>query len=140
MYIQLRGIRDANRVCFLFFCWTSEGGVIGQSELRRVLCDVSQVQPATGDSSLNRALVLCNPATSDPSDSDARKPEPQGVFHLPAAAPQQGSDEDAGRPEDVTSQISEECCAANFGKLASPMEVHVIVMMYLGTQDVVPMV
>lgn len=121
MYIQLRGIPDANWACFLFFCLTSEGGVIGQSEPRRVLCDVSQVQPATGDSSLNRALILCNPATSDPSDSDARKPEPQGGgFLLPAAAPQQAGDEDAGQ-RNVALQILVKCLGFSYG---SPRDSH----------------
>lgn len=116
MCIQLRGIQDANCVCFSFFCLTSEGGAKGQAEPRRVLCDVSRVRPATADSILNGALVLCNPATSGPSDSDARNPAPQGGFHLPAAAPQQGRDRDASQPEDVTSHMSEECCAANLGR------------------------
>lgn len=109
MYIQLGGILEANCVCFSFFCLTSEGGAKGRAEPRRV-------SPATDDSILNRALVLCNPATSGPSDSDARNPEPPGGFHLPAAAPQQDRDEDASRPEDVPSQMSEESCTANLGR------------------------
>lgn len=116
VYIQLRVIQDANCVCFLFFCLTSEGGVKGQAEPRQVLCDVSWVRTTTDDSILNGALVLCNPATLGPSDSDARNPQPQGGFHLAAAAPQQGRDEDASQPEDGTSQMSEKCCAANPGK------------------------
>lgn len=98
-------------VCFSFFCLPSEGGAKGQAEPRRVLCDVGRVRPAADGSVLNGALVLCNPATSGLLDSDARNPELQGELHQPAAAPQQGRDEDAGQPEDLTPQMSEECCA-----------------------------
>lgn len=109
MYIQLRGIQDANCGCFSFVCLPSEGGAKGQAEPRRVSCDVGQVRPAADGSVFNEALVLWNPATSGPSYSDAPTPDPQGGLHQPAAAPQQGRDEDAGQPEDLSSQMSDEC-------------------------------
>lgn len=99
---------------FSLFCLTSEGGVEGQAEPRRGLCDVGPVPPAAAAAAiLNGALVLCNPATSD---ADGPNPQPQAGLHLPAAAPPQGRAGDAGQPEDVASHMSEECCVANLGK------------------------
>ncbi|XP_029700336.1 zinc/cadmium resistance protein [Takifugu rubripes] len=96
----------------------------GRAEPGRVLCDVSRLQSAADDSLLNGALVLCNPATSGPSDSDARNPGPQGGHHLPAAAPQQCGDEDQSHSKGVTSQMSEECCTANVGPTTSDNSPH----------------
>lgn len=102
---------------FVFhFSVTSEERAKGRAEPGRVLCDVSRLQSAADDSLLNGALVLCNPATSGPSDSDARDPDPQGGRHLPAAAPQQCGDEDQSHSKGATSQLSEECRTANVGE------------------------
>lgn len=108
--------RDETCVFVFHFSVTSEERAKGRAEPGRVLCDVSRLQSAADDSLLNGALVLCNPATSGPSDSDARNPDPQGGRHLPAAAPQQWGDEDQSHTKGVTSQMPGERCTANVGE------------------------
>lgn len=70
----------------------AEGGAKGQTELGRVLYDVSQVQSAVEDSLHNGALVLCNPGASTITDTDSQAPESQVEVHLDATAPKDGGD------------------------------------------------